>query len=168
MNNKITDIVLKKNQNLWICTEIVFDNLEAVLNKIPRKPGIYQIRTNAPIEALSQIGERSDKKHYNFKKKIAAALKLKVLIVAENIKDGYVVYTGHQAFLKQRCKKHFIGSSGTGCLNIFEFKELRKFNWWFEYLEVSQFNEFEDSILFRTYLEQLHRASIGWPILCSQ
>ncbi|WP_418124548.1 hypothetical protein ACNFU2_07815 [Chryseobacterium sp. PTM-20240506] len=167
-NQLILDILLVKAENEWVSKEIFFNTIFETLLEIGRVPGIYQIRTNTPISILSQFGERVDKAYYNFQKKIKESLELGSLIIPEDLENGYVVYTGHQAFLRQRCKEHFIGSKGTGCLNIFEFEELRNYRWWFEYLYASSIPNYHNSKLFRTYLEQLHRANIGWPILCSQ
>ena len=168
MNDLITDILLQKVQKNWKVIAIKFDNINEILQSIPRTAGIYQIKTTTPISVLELYETRNDNAHCKFKNKITESRKLGTLIVQEDLENGYVVYTGHQKFLRQRCKEHFMGSKGTGCLNLFEIEEFRKYNWWFEYLEVSIFKEYEDSLLFRTYLEQLHRANIGWPILCSQ
>jgi len=166
---KILEILLPKLETKWVSIPIKpFTSIMELPLQLERKSGIYQIKTSTPIDVLSKYGEREDEAHYNFQKKIKESLLLKTLIVPEDLENGYVVYTGHQAYLRQRCKEHFIGSKGTGCLNIFEFEELKNYNWWFEYLEVSNFPEVKNSKLFRTYLEQLHRAHIGWPILCSQ
>jgi len=169
MNQEILNILLSKLETKWVSVTIKpFSSIIDLPIQLARNAGIYQIKTDAPISILKKFGERNDKAHYNFSKKIEESLKLKDLFIKENLLEGYVVYTGHQKHLRQRCKEHFIGSRGTGCLNIFEFEELKKYNWWFEYLEVSNFSGFTDSQLGRTYLEQLHRANIGWPILCSQ
>lgn len=170
MQNSILDIILRKYEDKWVSIPITpFTSIKELPIQLERKSGIYQIKTNAPIDILSKYGKkRKDNAHYNFQKKIKESLKLQSLTVPEDLENGYVVYTGHQAYLRQRCKEHFIGSQGTGCLKIFEFEELKNYKWWFEYLEVSNFEEVENSKLFRTYLEQLHRAHIGWPILCSQ
>lgn len=169
MNQQILKTLYPKLETKWVSVPIKpFASIANLPVQITRNAGIYQIKTNTPINILKKFGERNDKAHYHFSKKIEESLKLRELFIPENLLDGYVVYTGHQKYLRQRCKEHFIGSRGTGCLNIFEFEELRKYNWWFEYLEVSNFSGFIDSQLLRTYLEQLHRANIGWPILCSQ
>ncbi|KIA90492.1 hypothetical protein [Kaistella jeonii] len=165
MKQQIFDIL----QSGWNSVEIpFFTSISELPACVERKPGIYQIKTTTPISALSICEKRSDKAHCKFKIKITESLKLKSLTIPEDLENGYVVYTGHQKYLRQRCKEHFIGSNGTGCLNLFEIEEFRNYKWWFEYLEVEKFVGFEDSKLFRTYLEQLHRANIGWPILCSQ
>lgn len=169
MNKIILEILLPKLGSKWVSVQIrPFREICELPSQLTRKAGIYQIKTNTPINVLSKFSIRKDKAHYNFEKKIKDSLALKELTIQEDIIDGYVVYTGHQKYLRQRCKEHFIGSKGTGCLNIFEFKELHQYNWWFEYLEVANFSGFTDSKLIRTYLEQLHRANFGWPILCSQ
>lgn len=162
------DILLEKSEKKWISKEIRYNDLSTTLLDIRTRAGIYRIKTTTPLSQLSMYGERKDKAHYNFKKKIQESVQLKNLIIQENIQEGYIVYTGHQKSLRQRCKEHFTGSRGTGCLNIFEFEELREYQWWFEYIEVDSFPYLKDSKLIRTYLEQLHRANIGWPVLCSQ
>lgn len=162
------DILLEKSGNTWVSKEIRYDDISKILSDLPTKAGIYQIKTTTPLSLLSMYSEREDKAHYNFKKKIQESLQLKNFIIQENVQKGYIVYTGHQKSLRQRCREHFKGSRGTGCLNIFEFKELREYQWWFEYIEIASFPYLKDSKLIRTYLEQLHRANIGWPVLCSQ
>lgn len=169
MDQIILETLLPKLDSKWVSVQIrAFRDICELPSHLTRKAGIYQIKTNTPVNVLLKFGIRKDKAHYNFEKKIKDSLALKELTIQEDIRDAYIVYTGHHKYLRQRCKEHFIGSKGTGCLNIFEFKELHKYNWWFEYLEVGNFSGFNDSKLMRTYLEQLHRANIGWPILCSQ
>lgn len=154
----------------WKAFEICYEQVDHIARSIPNRPGIYQIKTNAPIKELQLVSSRQDTSHYNFKKKIEASLLLpKGIIISENVIDGYVVYTGHQAKLRQRFREHFMGSKGTGCLNIFENVHLRDYQWWFEFYDCTNaLSNYQDSKLYRTYLEQLHRSHIGWPILCSQ
>lgn len=171
MNKQILDILIPKLESKWVTVLVDIDNFEEIRLKLPTKPGIYEIRTTAPISVLSKLpveNKRIDAAHCNFREKIKNSKTLESLYIQEDVINGYVVYTGHQKSIRQRCKEHFKGSQGTGCLHFFEFEELREYDWWFDYLEVKHFEGFEDSNLFRTYLEQLHRANIGWPILCSQ
>lgn len=123
MNQQILNILIPKLESKWFSIPIKpFTSIKDLPLQLERKSGIYQIKTNAPIDILSKYGKkRKDNAHYNFQKKIKESLQLQSLIVPEDLENGYVVYTGHQAYLRQRCKEHFIGSQGTGCLNIFEF-----------------------------------------------
>ncbi len=150
----------------WKRAFITFENKRTL---IPPTGGVYKIITDAPVKELMKIGERIDRKHYNFNKKITEANELNQnLIIQEDSQNGYVVYIGHQAKLQQRVREHFWGSKGTGCLNIFESEELRQYKWYFEYIEVSEIEGIENSKLSRVYLEQVVRFISGWPILCSQ
>jgi len=88
--------------NNWKKIEVKFENIDSATQKIPRKPGIYSISTNAPLEVLEKYGEREDPKHYNLKRKIEASgvipEKFKI-IQSENLE--YVVYNGHHNTLRQ-------------------------------------------------------------------
>lgn len=169
MELNFKEILFSNTNTNWISYKFNFLDLDEIVKKIPSKPGIYQIKTNAPIWELQKVGQRKDPKQYNFNQKIIESLKLpRSIIIQEDLVKGYVVYTGHQANLKQRFREHFKGSKGTGCLNIFENENLNKFDWWFEYFECSNIQNYCDTKLYRTFLEQFHRSHIGWPILCSQ
>ncbi|MDM1501912.1 hypothetical protein HX071_06820 [Myroides marinus] len=150
----------------WRKVLITYDNRK---NDVPAKGGVYKIITNAPVEVLKKVTNRIDKKHYDFYKKITESTSLvKELVIQEDLVDGYVVYIGHQANLKQRVREHFFGSKGTGCLNIFEGEVLRQYKWYFEYVEVADIEGFTNTKLSRVYLEQSVRFISGWPVLCSQ
>lgn len=82
--------------------------------------------------------------------------------------EMYCVYNGHHHNLRQRLSEHFSGSRGTGCLALFELERLRDFNWTFQYLDLSTIDNYTDSKVFRTLLEQHLRVRTGWPILCGQ
>lgn len=162
-------VIFSETNSNWKSFKITSNDFEDIKKNIPRSPGIYQIKTDAPINELLKVQDRKDPNHYNFKKKIDEALKLpNALIIQEDTLNGYIVYTGHQANLRQRFNEHFKGTKGTGCLSIFENENLQAYNWWFEYFDCSNIIEYNDSKLYRTFLEQFHRNKIGWPILCSQ
>lgn len=169
MDLNFEEIIFSKTNSNWKSFKFRFEDFEKIKKMIPSKPGIYLIKTNAPTQELVKVEVRNDPKHYNFKKKIEEVLKLPVqIVIQEDLKNGYVVYNGHQGNLKQRFNEHFKGTKGTGCLSIFENKNLKDYDWWFEYFECSNIEGYCDSKLYRTYLEQYHRNKIGWPILCSQ
>lgn len=137
--------------------------------EIPRNPGLYIIQTTAAKEILSDHHERKDKAHYNLKKKIAeASLLPKDILIHQHKREPYVVYSGHSQCLRQRFIEHFRGSKGTGCLALFQLEGLEKYDWWFNYIDLSSINFYQDSKLYRTYLEHHYRIHNGWPILCSQ
>ncbi len=155
--------------NHWKKIEVKFDDFYSITQKVPRKPGLYSISTNAPPEVLKQYGKRNDPKHYNLKKKIIASdLIPEKLKIRQNNNEEYIVYNGHHGTLRQRLSEHFKGSNGTGCLALFRIENLRNYEWFFNYIDLSQIEEYEDNKLIRTYLEQKHRNNIGWPILCGQ
>lgn len=153
----------------WELANVKYDGLVEIIAGIPGKPGIYQIATNTPKSVLSQFGSRQDTKHYNLNKKISASDMLPDLHkIVQKGDDQYVVYTGHSYNLKQRFREHYRGSKGTGCLALFQLEELRKYKWSFSFNQLKGINDYNDSKLYRTFLEQRYRAKIGWPILCSQ
>ena len=133
MNKQILDILIPKLESKWETVLVNIDNFEEIRLKLPTKPGIYQIRTTAPISVLSKLpveNKRIDAAHCNFREKIKKSKTLESLYIQEDVINGYVVYTGHQKSIRQRCKEHFKGSQGTGCLHFFEFEELREYDWW--------------------------------------
>lgn len=164
MKNEI--VYYLRNSANWKKVLITYDTRQI---EVPATGGVYKITTNAPIEVLKTVGNRIDKNHYNFQKKITESNSLiSDLVIQEDIVNGYVVYIGHQANLKQRVREHFFGSKGTGCLNIFESEVLRQYKWYFEYIEVEDIKGFTNTKLSRVYLEQSVRFISGWPVLCSQ
>jgi hypothetical protein len=153
----------------WKELSVNYEDLEYIALEVPRNPGIYQILTNAPKELLVQFGRRTDKKHYNLEKKIRESDKFpKEFKIIQQGSSKYIVYTGHSYNLRQRFKEHFKGSKGTGCLALFQIEKLRNFEWDFHFNELGKYDGYFDSKLQRTFLEQKYRATIGWPILCSQ
>jgi len=62
----------------------------------------------------------------------------------------------------------FLGSKGTGCLALFKIADLRKYKWYFNYIDLSKIEEYEDNKTIRVFLEQKLRNNTGWPILCSE
>ncbi len=160
------DKILLQN---WEETQVNYSDIVRIALGIPRKPGIYQISTNASKEVLSQFGPRDDKNHYNLNKKITESDKLpNGLKILQKGNEKYVVYTGHSYNLRQRFREHFQGSKGTGCLAVFQLERLRAFNWFFSLNQLGGIENYYDCKLYRTFLEQKYRAKIGWPILCSQ
>lgn len=153
----------------WELANVEYNGLVEIIQRIPGKPGIYEIATNTPKSVLSQYGSRKDKKHYDLNKKILASEVLPDLHkIIQKDNNQYVVYTGHSYNLKQRFREHFKGSKGTACLALFQLEELRKYKWSFSFNQLKGVEDYNDSKLYRTFLEQRHRANIGWPILCSQ
>ena len=155
--------------NNWKKIEVNFEDFYSITQRVPRKPGIYSISTNAPLEILKEYGERKDPKHYNLKKKIKASKLLpEKLKIQQEGNQEYIVYNGHHGTLRQRLCEHFKGSNGTGCLALFRIENLKNYRWFFNYIDLSQIDEYEDNKLLGTFLEQKHRSNIDWPILCSQ
>lgn len=158
--------ILSKN---WEEKKVNYSDIFGIALEIPRKPGIYQIATNASKEVLSKFGPREDRSHYNLYKKISESDKLpEGLKILQKGTEKYIVYTGHSHNLRQRFREHFQGSKGTGCLALFQLEELRAFDWFFSFNQLNAIENYYDSKLYRTFLEQKYRAMIGWPILCSQ
>lgn len=153
----------------WTTINITNAELPNVILSVPRQPGLYIILTTTPKEVLRQFKTRKDAKHYNLLNKICASDSLPDKFkIQQKDNDLYTVYNGHHSNLRQRLSEHFKGSQGTGCLAIFEIELLRNYKWAFEYLDLSVIENYSDSKLLRTYLEQTHRSKIGWPILCGQ
>lgn len=98
MQNSILDIILRKYEDKWFFIPIKpFTSIKELPIQLEIKSGIYQIKTNTPIDILSKYGKkRKDNAHYNFQKKIKESLQLQSLIVPEDLDNGYVVYTGHK------------------------------------------------------------------------
>lgn len=166
MNNRINEIL----NNPWITIESTYEHIAALKLTIPRQPGLYSISTNASKEILRQFGPRNDRKHYNLMDKInTSELIPNTFTINQNAPNElYCVYNGHHQNLSQRFSEHFLGSRGTGCLALFEIERLRDFNWTFQYLNLGNIENYSDSKIFRTLLEQQLRVNSGWPILCSQ
>jgi hypothetical protein len=153
----------------WIRIEIGFENIMDQIITVPRRPGLYSISTNTPKEILAQFGNRNDIKHYNLSNKIIASNQIpEIFTINQNQQELYCIYNGHHGNLRQRLIEHFVGTSGTACLALFELELLRDFNWRFDYLSLTEIEDYLDSKIFRTFLEQHLRARTGWPILCSQ
>ncbi|MGJ8735028.1 hypothetical protein [Zobellia laminariae] len=155
----------------WKTIDINYPSIDLILKKIPTSPGIYTISTNTATEILSSFEEREDPMHYNLSKKVKASSYLPARFrIMQHDDFPYVIYSGHSYRLRQRAREHFKGSKGTGCLAVFNLENLRGYDWSFRYLETSFMLEDykEDSILFRTVLEQRLRVEMGWPLLCSQ
>lgn len=154
----------------WKTINVTTENINFECSKLFRKPGLYQIETNTPLSVLSHIETRADKSHYNIAKKVKESeiLHDDFKILPKNENEMYIVYSGHASLLRQRFKEHFIGSQGTACLALFEIETLKNYDWRFSYFDLSTIENYTDSKLVRTFLEQRHRTNIGWPILCSQ
>lgn len=153
----------------WKSIKLTPENLEDLRTTVPRQPGLYAIYTTAPKNELRKFGARKEKKHYNLKKKIAESELLpQELIIHQKENKSYCVYNGHTYNLRQRMSEHFKGSKGTGCLALFQLEPLRKYDWTFKYLDLTEVDGYEDSKIYRTLLEQHLRIKKGWPILCSQ
>lgn len=153
----------------WVSIEIIYSDLDNLLLQIPRKPGLYEIRTNTPKNVLESFSARNDENHYNFNRKITLSNTLpESYKISQNKNNPYTIYNGHHAILRQRASEHFKGSRGTSCLAVFELEFLRDYIWFFRYLDLSEIENYNDNKLLRTYLEQMHRSKIGWPILCSE
>ncbi|SDE84323.1 hypothetical protein SAMN05421636_10814 [Pricia antarctica] len=161
----VDEIILQN----WEEIPVNYWDIEDVALKIPTKPGIYQIRTTAPKKILSLFGTRDDKNHYNLNKKITESDKLPIPFkILQEESEKYTVYTGHSYNLRQRFREHFRGSKGTGCLALFQLERLRHYEWSYEFNQLVGIENYSDSKLYRTFLEQKYRSKIGWPILCSQ
>ncbi len=158
------------NTNNWQTINVNYLDIEELALRLSRKPSLYQIQTNTPVDVLRRFQTRNDRKHYNIGQKIDESLTLvdDFKILPKKDGDLYTIYSGHTSILRQRFKEHFVGSQGTACLALFELESLRNFNWTFSYFDLSNDENYRDSKLVRTFLEQRHRANIGWPILCSQ
>ncbi|AXP79712.1 hypothetical protein CJ739_615 [Mariniflexile rhizosphaerae] len=153
----------------WVSIDLTFDTLNDCKTTVPRQPGLYSISTNTPKETLRQFGHRNDIMHYNLMNKVNASdLIPSKFTINQNGNELYCVYNGHHSNLRQRLSEHFSGSRGTGCLALFELERLREFNWTFKYLVLSNINNYVDSKVYRTFLEQHLRVETGWPILCGQ
>lgn len=165
MNSAVNKILNHK----WVSINVTFDNFNELKTTVLRQPGLYSISTNTPREILRQFGMRNDIKHYNLKNKVNASDNIPIdLTIRQKDNNLYCVYNGHHHNLRQRFTEHFIGSRGTGCLALYELKRLRQFNWTFEYLVLTNINNYIDSKVYRTFLEQHLRVKTGWPILCGQ
>lgn len=155
--------------NHWISCEITINNINDIKTTVPRQPGLYLIFTDTPKDELKKHGKRNDRMHYNLKSKIEASENIpNDLIINQKNDELYCVYNGHHYNLRQRLSEHFNGSKGTGCLALFEIEELREFKWTFKYLLLSKTENYIDSKVYRTLLEQQIRVKLGWPILCTQ
>lgn len=154
----------------WPSISVSPENVDTEKSKLLRKAGLYQIETNTPVSVLRQIETRKDKSHYNIGKKVKESEKLHddFKILPKNDNEMYIVYSGHASLIRQRFIEHFVGSQGTACLALFEIETLIDYDWRFSYFDLSTIENYNDSKLVRTFLEQRHRANIGWPILCSQ
>lgn len=160
---------LQSWQNHASRIEMDHDGLDAIWEQIPRSPGVYKIYTNTPVDALGRFGQRNDRAHYNLQTRINESTFIpdSGRIIQED--DGlYCVYNGHAAILRQRATEHFRGNRGSHGLAIFELNDLQNYEWYFEFLNLNLVEDYQDSKLYRTYLEQIHRALIGWPVLCRQ
>lgn len=166
--NELTSII--STELNWSRIETNYLEKNALLQQVPSVPGIYKIYTNCPIEVLMSLDQRNDSKHYNLSRKINESLRLpSELRINQNGNDNYMIYLGQQHNLKSRFREHFWGGNGTACLNIYEFEELRDYQWCFDYLECARIiPEYEDSKIYRNCIEQVVRVMTGWPILCSQ
>lgn len=158
------------NTDNWHTINVNYDEIQEIASSLSRKPALYQIQTDTPINIFHQIHTRSNDKYYKISEKIINSFSLEddFKILPINDGDMYTVYSGHTSLLRQRFNEHFKGSRGTGCLAIYEEVILRDFNWSFTYIDLESTENYTDSELVRTFLEQRHRANIGWPILCSQ
>ena len=130
----------------WVNLEITFENFLNQKLTVPRGPGLYSIYTDTPKEILRQFGIRNDSMHYNLMSKISASDSIPEIFRINQINnDLYRVYNGHQSNLRQRVNEHFMGTSGTACLALFEIGALRDFQWRFEYLSLTQIENYADS-----------------------
>lgn len=153
----------------WNGISVTFNTFDKIRNTISRTPSLYAIYTDTPKEVLKKIGKRNDTKHYNLQQKVKASeLIPEAFTIKQNNQELYCVYNGHCHNLRQRFVEHFKGTKGTGCLALFEIKELQKYKWRFDFLELNNIEGYSDSKLYRTILEQHLRVKSGWPILCSQ
>jgi hypothetical protein len=153
----------------WVTIDLSFDNIRELRITVPRLPGLYAISTNTPKEILRQFGQRNDRMHYNLMNKVNASELIPLeFTINQNNNNLYCVYNGHHHNLRQRLSEHFSGSNGTGCLALFELEALREFTWTYEYLTLSNIDNYRDSKVYRTFLEQHLRVRTGWPILCGQ
>lgn len=165
MNADLNQII----NNTWVSCPVNYNNFNSIKGSVPRSPGIYTISTDASIMMLRQIETRMDSKHYNFNNKIDKALTVTGNIIIHQVaEEQYIVYSGHAQCLRQRLVEHFEGADGTAGLAVFREAHLHDYQWTFSYLNLALIENYIDSKLFRTIIEQYHRAKIGWPILCGQ
>lgn len=76
MNQQILNILYSKLETKWVSVPIKpFISILDLSIQLTRNAGIYQIKTDTPINILKKFGERNDKAHYNFSKKIDESLK---------------------------------------------------------------------------------------------
>lgn len=145
------------------------ENFDIVKSVIPRKPGLYKISTNCPVEVLKTTGARMDKMHYNIEKRVLDSYNIPDNIINKQVEDQlYCIYNGHNKNLRQRFNEHFAGTQGTGCMALFQIEILKSYEWKFEYLNLNEVDGYKDSPLFRSILEQHLRTRDGWPILCAR
>ena len=151
--------------------KINFENKQwHIKANVPSKSGWYMIRTTTPIDTLQSVGEPKHKGNYNIPKKIKTAQLLinKGLVIIQNDRTPYIVYSGEAKNLLSRAREHSFGGVGTGCLAINSYPSLLKYEWWFDYLECeSVFPGSDGDKGLHTYGEQYWRSMNGWPILCS-
>lgn len=153
----------------WEIIEIKKSYFEESLLSIPRNPGLYRITSNIPKSELKTLTNRKGKNHVDFVRRLSTTEKLlSGLEIEHQENESRVIYTGHHKFLRDRCRNHFRGYDGTGCLNLFELENFSNYKWTFEYFNLRRMEGYEDSIITRTALEQHYRAKIGWPILCDK
>jgi hypothetical protein len=154
----------------WKSIDVEFSSLEKPFKCIPNEAGLYMIFTNTPkivFQKLEFINKKGAVDFY-IRIKLSESTPNELLIIQSN-RNMYCVYIGHQKNLRQRFSEHFIGSKGTGCLSLSEYKELSKQKWKFYYFEISNLEKnIQDSNMLRTILENNIRAHFGWPILCAK
>lgn len=134
-----------------------------------KKSRIIQNYFQCSKDLLRSLNNRKGKGHVDFKRRLATTDKIASgLEVVLQDNGNRVIYTGHHAYLRDRCRNHFDGYDGTGCLNLFELKDFDHYFWTFEFFDLRRVEDYEDSIITRTALGQYYRSQIGWPILCDR
>ena len=143
---------------------------------------MYFIETDTPISKFTKLspppktylnkeGIEKGVKNYNLSnraQKLYESSKNKDGLVI-NVSSGLrVVYSGKTKNLSSRLREHAFGHPGTAALALVNYPELKRYQWYYYFLESAKYKhrEEKDEILLKLG-EQIWRAKYGWPILSS-
>ena len=166
LSSSYSSVVIDLNNNNWHVN-------------IPSMPGWYFIETDVPIsvfvnlsdppsEYVNDEGETKKCRNYNLSaraKSHSDDIGKNSLII--NGAEKRAVYSGIHKNLMNRAREHTFAHPGTAALALCRYPELKDYNWFFNYKELSSYNNFSNADLALKLGEQIWRAIYGWPLLCS-
>jgi hypothetical protein len=139
-------------------TTIAVKSLSCLESKIPKRPGVYWIETDMPVERLQDAIKDATGKARRTRKKAPKGTKL----LLQNGAVHYVAYSGTEKDLQVRLSQHLFNLGNTGTVKLGCLVDQSPFN---QYEWKVSFTVIEQYVL-RYAVEAWWRLELGWPVFC--